>query len=733
MYNENEILILDNFGDKFKITKDIKKVIFTENFQKISYEFFTDKNIEAVKLPNTIVEIQANAFTDNKIKNLELNENLKIIERGAFKKNCITDIKFPSTLEDIGAFCFKENNLEDIKLNENLKRIGNAAFQNNKLKKLVMNDNLELIEPGAFSFNEIEEIKFNKKIKKIFFATFEKNNISNLIIPETIIEIHDDAFAHNNITNLVIPNTLLRIESCAFMKNKISNLKIGSGLNVISNRTFWGNELTNLEIPKNIKTIKSYAFAENKISTLILNEGLEEISMGAFIGNNLTSVKLPSTIKVIGKDVFNPCDVYIDDVKVEKELVEKFGTELILKIAQIKKIANINYDNISKESLRLIPLDNDSLKGLSLNSKKFNANYDNIKNKISYDAYFKLGYSLGAFKGNDAAYNTIFILGLLFNKEELEGITNKMNLTKFDSKFADTINNEIMNSGNNNRLIYLIPTFYNNIDRIKKGVLKYKENKIAKLNVKVNDGHLEYKKELENLKKNKKKLTLDDVDLFILTGLFNFSEENKELFRYAHIFNGNVEKEDIPAIEDIYSKAKKLKETNFKIFEEKIGDYRYSWVDNTDPINLVLGYLVNCCAKYKGAGEDIMVQSMTNPNIKNLVIYKGAEVVAKSTAFYNQDYILCNNIEVSESYTLKYNDADKKELLNVFSKAITEQSKLLDVNESRVGLLRNDLLKQIVESDFEILHNQLLSNYRFNNYEGDANDPMFGQALIYKK
>ena len=72
-------------------------------------------------------------------------------------------------------------------------------------------------------------------------------------------------------------------------------------------------------------------------------------------------------------------------------------------------------------------------------------------------------------------------------------------------------------------------------------------------------------------------------------------------------------------------------------------------------------------------------------------------------------------------------------LLNVFSKAITEQSKFLDVNESRVGLLRNDLLKQIVESDYEILHNQLLSNYRFNNYEGDANDPLFGQALIYKK
>ena len=80
---------------------------------------------------------------------------------------------------------------------------------------------------------------------------------------------------------------------------------------------------------------------------------------------------------------------------------------------------------------------------------------------------------------------------------------------------------------------------------------------------------------------------------------------------------------------------------------------------------------------------------MTNPNFKNLVIYKGSEVVAKSTAFYNNDYILCNNIEVSDAYEKKASSRDKALLLRVYIKAIQKQAELLQLETSIEYILDN--------------------------------------------
>ena len=736
--NEDQILIINQREDLKKLTKNTRKIIFTEGFITIDFENLAGKNINEINLPSTLVEIQDYVFANNNITNINLGNNIKKLCHGAFQNNSLKNIIIPSQLEEIGPRVFKNNEIETLQLGENVKKICYSAFQDNKLKKVIMNDKLEEIGNNAFCNNEISEIVFNNKIKKLYFGMFDSNKLTSINLPKNIEEIHNDVFANNQITSLVIPDTIKRIDSGAFKLNKISNLVIGKGLQTISGRCFYSNNLTSLEIPSNIKTIETNAFMDNQISELKLNEGLEKIGPRAFYLNNLTSVKIPSTVKEIGVDAFNPCDIYINDIKIDKNLVEKYGTNLVLKLADCKKaVNNLNYNNINKEAIELIPVNNDDLKGLNLNINKFNIVYNELKiklhDKISYETLFKLGYILGVFKGNKLAYENIIKLALTFNEDELNKIANQFEINKYDQKFADTINVGIKNSNDYNRLAYIIPTFYNNIDRIKKGVLKQKENKIAKLNQSVNEGKIELKEELDYLKKNKKQITLDDVEQFILTSLFQFSEDNKELFKYAHLFNGNIKKEDIPAIEDIYEEAKKLKESNLATFGETIGDYTYNWVNNSDPINLVLGYLVNCCAKYKGAGEDIMIQSMTNPNFKNLVVYKGSEVVAKTTAFYNNNYILCNNIEVSDAYNLKAASNDKTKLLNVFIKALKKQAELLKVDEVRVGMLRNDLIRQILEAKYDIERDELLSNYKFKNYMGDANDPIFGQAIIYKK
>ena len=80
-----------------------------------------------------------------------------------------------------------------------------------------------------------------------------------------------------------------------------------------------------------------------------------------------------------------------------------------------------------------------------------------------------------------------------------------------------------------------------------------------------------------------------------------------------------------------------------------------------------------------------------------------------------------------------YELSDREELFKVVLEGLTVQAKYLDVNEVRIGMLRNDLNRAIYELNIEIKHDKLLDNCKFNNYAGDANNSVFGQALVYKK
>lgn len=138
-----------------------------------------------------------------------------------------------------------------------------------------------------------------------------------------------------------------------------------------------------------------------------------------------------------------------------------------------------------------------------------------------------------------------------------------------------------------------------------------------------------------------------------------------------------------------------------------------------------------------------MVQSMINPNIKNLIIYDSMRnVVGKTTVFYNynQKYILFNNIEIKRSFL----DSDKtditlkKEVLKAIKRGIDDQiASMLErgypVDDIRIGMKNNDLEDAIVDSGIEIIHTKFLENYLFNGYIGDVSDEEKGQAIIKRK
>ena len=136
-----------------------------------------------------------------------------------------------------------------------------------------------------------------------------------------------------------------------------------------------------------------------------------------------------------------------------------------------------------------------------------------------------------------------------------------------------------------------------------------------------------------------------------------------------------------------------------------------------------------------------MIQSIQNPRIKNLVVYNQAKkVIAKTTVFYNHDYLLGNNIEVSKQFqeSLKVSKEDKIAVLEAFKRGLLAQKDYLEANGMdikyiRIGLGHNGLLDIIKEDKMPVIKNYLLPNYRFDGYMGDANNYCDGQVQIYKK
>ena len=101
---------------------------------------------------------------------------------------------------------------------------------------------------------------------------------------------------------------------------------------------------------------------------------------------------------------------------------------------------------------------------------------------------------------------------------------------------------------------------------------------------------------------------------------------------------------------------------------------------------------------------------------------------------------MCNNIEVSDKYSKNKNIAyeDKIELLKTIKQGLLAQANEMEkqgnkVNEIRIGMCRNDLSYFIEKEQYKIVKDNLFENYRFNRYQGDANNKAFGQAIIYKK
>lgn len=481
---------------------------------------------------------------------------------------------------------------------------------------------------------------------------------------------------------------------------------------------------------------------ENNVAKII--NGVKTIQRG-ILPLSISKVIIPSTVSRIDERAVL-CDALYDGILVTIEEIQNYGSENIIRIATFKKY-QLDYTKLPEEVFKLLPLTNDAIKGYMANSNHYLCFRKEINKE--FETLFKVCYTLGLFTVPDKTKEQVKLAIIEIFKyppEKRIGLKN-IELKEVSLKFV-LIVLEIFRSYKLDKFLPYYEEFYSNEKEICRTIRMRKENLVREKNKQRKEleesqqNTDDITKEINRLKENSKKITLDDIVTYFENYSFTIREGNEALEAIMPIVREHIpSQKSFDILQDIYEEAKSKKEEASKIFsslEGKVDEYTYKWLESDDYLNLVLGYLVNCCAKLEHAGEDVMRYSMTNPQVRTLVVYDGFnKIIGKSTFFYSLEgkYLLGNNIEVANSFAFshKTSEKQKEKLLETILEGLKAQITAMDkigyiVNEVRIGMLRNNLYNQMQR--FQIETNDLLPNIKYGTYIGDASNSIYGQAII---
>ena len=198
------IIRYDNYGGNVVIPSSINGVVI----KKIGAYAFSDKDIDSVVIPDSVVEVGAYAFMNNNLTSISIPNNVVRIGEGAFMHNFIESLSLESKVE-LGNACFNNNLLDN----------SNSFFYNKynsnelisyggKLKgNIVLPNEVEVIGEKAFMDTGIVSISLSDNISSIKSNAFKGNNLVEVYLSSNINEISIDAFSDNDyLMEIIVDN-----------------------------------------------------------------------------------------------------------------------------------------------------------------------------------------------------------------------------------------------------------------------------------------------------------------------------------------------------------------------------------------------------------------------------------------------------------------------------------------------------------------------------------------------
>lgn len=249
---------------------------------------------------NAIIETATNKLVMG-CETTSIPDNITCIGEMAFLGSGIISITLPETVKEIEPNAFSNcDTLTTIHIPDNVKRIGEYAFRD---------------------CSSLKSITLPSRLKKIEAGTFQNNSITSIIIPDAVTSIAEDAFEDCNfLTAIHIGKSLSSYTDFlnSYNNKKIKQITISKDNKVFDSRDNCNaiiktstNELLfacyTTTIPNTVRKLGDNAFGGCPIKTLVIPESVTTIGENTFSCDSLVSVTLPSSLKRIGENAFERC------------------------------------------------------------------------------------------------------------------------------------------------------------------------------------------------------------------------------------------------------------------------------------------------------------------------------------------------------------------------------------------------------------------------------------------
>lgn len=181
--------------DAFRDCSSLEGVIFENTvLEKISDgAFWGCSALSSIALPDSVTEIERNAFFETGLRNIQLPEKLTLIGGGAFY-NCknLKQVQLPPQLKELGEGAFFNcENLTQIQLPAQLNKLGTDAFRNcTSLDKIDIPAGLTQIEPDTFCNTGLTSVTLHEGLTKIEDGAFHDClKLKKIRIPKSVTDI----------------------------------------------------------------------------------------------------------------------------------------------------------------------------------------------------------------------------------------------------------------------------------------------------------------------------------------------------------------------------------------------------------------------------------------------------------------------------------------------------------------------------------------------------------------
>lgn len=181
--------------DAFRDCSSLEGVIFENTvLEKISDgAFWGCSALSSIVLPDSVTEIERNAFFETGLRNIQLPEKLTLIGGGAFC-NCknLKQVQLPPQLKELGEGAFFNcENLTQIQLPAQLNKLGTDAFRDcTSLDKIDIPAGLTQIGPDTFCNTGLTSVTLHEGLTKIEDGAFHDClKLKKIRIPKSVTDI----------------------------------------------------------------------------------------------------------------------------------------------------------------------------------------------------------------------------------------------------------------------------------------------------------------------------------------------------------------------------------------------------------------------------------------------------------------------------------------------------------------------------------------------------------------